>query len=225
MAVMMIRTLLMYALLFVTIRLLGKRQLGEMELSEFVLAALVADLAANTLQDIGMPLIIGVVPIITLFCCGVLVSFLSLKSVRLRGVLYGKPSFLVIKGRIDQGELRKNRFTVDELLQELRKQGATDISKVEYAVLETDGKLNVLLYAAEKPLTPADVELPVSDGGYYYAVICDGRVLGNNLQRLGLDENWLQKQLRQRKLGSAGEVFLMAVNESRQIYLAEKEPS
>lgn len=223
MAVMIIRALIMYGVLFLTMRLLGKRQLGEMELSELVLGALIADVAANTLQDIGIPLLNGLVPVITLFCCEVLLSFVSLKSVRLRAVLFGKPSFLIVRGKIDQAELRKNRFTVDELLQELRNQGATDISKVEYAILETDGTLNVLLYTAESPVTPAMMKLPVENGGFFSVVICDGRVLGENLKSMGLDENWLTKQLRQRELRTPKEVFLMAVNGEKQVYLARKE--
>ena len=222
MAVMIIRTLILYGVLFLAMRLLGKRQLGEMELSELALAAMIADIAAIPLQDIGIPLINGVVPVLTLFCCGVLVSFLSLKSNRLRTVLFGKPSFLIVRGKILQAEMRKNRFTVDELLQELRNQSIGDISKVEYAILETDGKLNIMLYPSEKPVTPALMKLEAEDGGFFSVVICDGRILDNNLQNLGLDEKWLAKQLRQRKVTDAKKVFFMAVNEKQQIYLAEK---
>ena len=124
-------------------RLLGKRQLGEMELSEFVLAALIADLAAHPLQDIGIPLINGLVPILTLFCCEVLIAGATLNSVRLRSLFFGRPSVLVLRGKVIQRELRKNRFSLDELMQELRNQGVLDISKIEYGILETDGRLPV----------------------------------------------------------------------------------
>lgn len=135
-------------------RLLGKRQLGEMELSEFVLAALIADLAAHPLQDIGIPLINGLVPILTLFCCEVLIAGATLKSVHLRSLFFGKPSVLILRGKVIQRELNKNRFSLDELMQELRNQGALDISKIEYGILETDGRLNVILYASEPPSHP-----------------------------------------------------------------------
>ena len=121
MAIVLIRTLIIYLSLLVTMRLLGKRQLGEMELSEFVLASLIADLAAHPLQDIGIPLINGLVPVLTLFCCEVLITWLCMKSIRLRGLLYGKPSLLIDHGRIRQKEMGDNRFTLDELLQELVK--------------------------------------------------------------------------------------------------------
>ena len=140
MAIIIIRTLIIYAALLAAMRLLGKRQLGEMELSEFVVAALIADLAAHPLQDLGIPMINGLVPILTLFCCEVAISRAALKSAKLRALLYGKPSMLIKKGVIDQREMAKNSFTTDELMQELRNQGCLDISRVEYAVLETDAK-------------------------------------------------------------------------------------
>ena len=132
-------------------RLLGKRQLGEMELSEFVLAALIADLAAHPLQDIGIPLINGLVPILTLFCCEVLISGATLKSVRLRSLFFGKPSVLILRGKVIQRELNKNRFSLDELMQELRNQGVLDISKIEYGILETDGRLTSRRPATHTP--------------------------------------------------------------------------
>ncbi|MBR5344109.1 MAG: DUF421 domain-containing protein [Oscillospiraceae bacterium] len=223
MAIVLIRTIIIYAALLLTMRLLGKRQLGEVELSEFVVAALIADLAAHPLQDIGIPLMNGLVPILTLFCCEVLIAGLSLKSIRLRGLLFGKPSILIARGTIDQREMKKNRFTLDELMQELRAQGALDPSKVEYAILETDGRLNVILYPAESPVTASMLRLPAPDGGYPLTVVSDGRVLSDNLRRCGRDERWLQKELDKRKLRSPTEVYLMTVNEAGQVYLAGKE--
>lgn len=223
MAIVFIRTLIVYVALLLTMRLLGKRQLGEMELSEFVVAALIADLAAHPLQDIGIPMINGLIPILTLFCCEVLIAGLSMKHIRLRALLFGKPSVLISQGRIDQKELRKNRFTLDELMQELRSQGATDISKVETAILETDGRLNVILYPAEKPATAALLQLEVPDAGYPMIVISDGHIIDENLRRCGHGRKWLDERLRERKLREADEVFLMTVNSAGQIYLARKE--
>ena len=223
MAIVFIRTIIIYAALLLTMRLLGKRQLGEMELSEFVVAALIADLASHPLQDIGIPMLNGLIPILTLFCCEVLIAGLSMKSIRLRALLFGKPSILISHGRIDQKELRKNRFTLDELIQELRAQGETDISKVEYAILETDGKLSVILFPAEKPPTAAQMNLPAPDSGYPLVIINDGRIIEENLNRSGKNRGWLDRQLKEHRLKSAGEVFLMTVNGAGQVYLAGKE--
>ena len=224
MAIVFFRTLIVYIALLLTMRLLGKRQLGEMELSEFVVAALIADLAAHPLQDIGIPMMNGLIPILTLFCCEVLIAGLSLKHIRLRGLLFGKPSILISHGQIDQREMKKNRFTLDELMQELRSQGAMDLSKVEYAILETDGRLNVLLYPSEKPATAALLNLSVPDGGYPMTIVSDGHILAENLKRSGRDERWLQTRLREREIRDPAEVFLMTVNDAGQIYLARKEP-
>lgn len=223
MAIIIIRTLIIYAALLAAMRLLGKRQLGEMELSEFIVAALIADLAAHPLQDLGIPMINGLVPILTLFCCEVLISRVALKNNRLRTVLYGKPSMIIEKGVIRQDEMTKNSFTTDELMQELRNQGCIDISKIEYGILETDGRLNVILYPLEQPATAGQMNVAVNDGGYPAIVISDGRVIDENLTRMKLDRRWLENELKKRKIGDASGVFLMTVNEKKQIYLAGME--
>lgn len=223
MAIIIIRTLIIYTALLAAMRLLGKRQLGEMELSEFIVAALIADLAAHPLQDLGIPMINGLVPILTLFCCEVLISRVALKNNRLRTVLYGKPSMIIEKGVIRQDEMAKNSFTTDELMQELRNQGCIDISKIEYGILETDGRLNVILYPLEQPATAGQMNAAVNDGGYPAIVISDGRVIDENLTRMKLDRRWLENELKKRKIGDASGVFLMTVNEKKQIYLAGME--
>lgn len=223
MAIVLVRTLVIYFALLITMRLLGKRQLGEMELSEFVLAALIADLAAHPLQDIGIPLINGLVPILTLFCCEVLIAGATLKSVRLRSLFFGKPSVLILRGKVIQRELNKNRFSLDELMQELRNQGVLDISKIEYGILETDGRLNVILYASESPVTPAMLNIETSRDAYPAIIINDGHVMETNLRHLGRDMNWLTKQLNERGAYSPSDVFLMTLNKSGQIYYAAKE--
>lgn len=223
MAIVLVRTLVIYFALLITMRLLGKRQLGEMELSEFVLAALIADLAAHPLQDIGIPLINGLVPILTLFCCEVLIAGATLKSVHLRSLFFGKPSVLILRGKVIQRELNKNRFSLDELMQELRNQGVLDISKIEYGILETDGRLNVILYASESPVTPAMLNIETSRDAYPAIIINDGHVMETNLRHLGRDMNWLTKQLNERGVHSPSDVFLMTLNKSGQIYYAAKE--
>lgn len=223
MAIVIARTFLIYASLLLTMRLLGKRQLGEMELSEFVVAASAADVAAIPLQDIGIPMINGLISIVVLFCCEVLVAGAAMKSARLRSVLYGKPSMIIEKGVISQSEMAKNNFTTDELMQELRNQGCLDISKIEYAVLETDGRLNVMLYPLEKPVTAGQMKAAAEGDGYPMIVISDGQVLEENLAHLSLDRKWLEKELKKHSLSSARQVFLMTVNEQRKVYLAGME--
>ena len=223
MAVVLVRTLIIYFALLLTMRLLGKRQLGEMELSEFVLAALIADLASHPLQDMGIPLLNGLVPIVVLFSCEVLIAGLSLKHIRLRSLIFGKPSLLIAQGQILQREMLRNRFTLDELMQELRAQGITDLSEIEYGVLETNGKLNVILSPGSRPATAAQLGLVPEEGGYPSIVVSDGRVLEANLKHLGLNRGWLDKQLAAHGAQSPKQVYLMTATRTGKVYYAAKE--
>lgn len=223
MAIILIRTLIIFASLLAAMRLLGKRQLGEMELSELVVAVLAADVLVNPLQDTGMPLLYGLVPLVALFCCELLISGATLRSVRLRQLLFGRPSTLIEKGHIAQREMARNRFTLDELTQELRNQGILDISTVEYAVLETNGQLNVVLYPTERPATAGQLKLSPADDGYFSIIVSDGRVLSENLERMGRDRRWLAGELRRRKAAGPQDVYLLMLSDAGQVYYAAKE--
>ena len=220
--IIFIRTLIVYTALLVFLRLLGKRQLGEMELSEFIVASLIADLAANPLQDIGMPLLNGLIPIVTLFCCELLISALTLRSIRLRAFLFGKPSLLIDHGKIVQKEMGRNRFTLDELMQELRSLGVRDIAAVEYAFLETNGKLSVLQYASQSPPSADDLHLSVVNCGFPRILISDGRLIRENLQKCGFEEKWLMKQIKPYG-GNIADIFLMTVDDASRVYCVQKE--
>ncbi len=222
MLIVILRTLIVYAALLVAMRLLGKRQLGEMELSEFVLASLIADLAAHPLQDMGIPLLNGLVPVITLFCCEVAIAGLSLRSVRLRQLLFGMPSILIREGRIDQRQMRLNRYTVDELLQTLRNQGYEDLRAIRWAILETNGKLSVIPQPGEKPVSAAQLGIRAQGGALPLIVVSDGRVLTQNLQTLGLSRAWLNAELARRGL-LAKDVFLMLADSGGCVTLSKKE--
>ena len=210
----LIRTIILYILIIAGIRLMGKRQVGELEPSELVLSLIIADLAAVPMQDFGIPLLTGVVPILALLAMTMILSVLTMKSIRFRALLCGRPSVVIRRGEIDQGEMRRNRLTVDELLEELRSQGYTDPQKVEYSVLPR---------AAEKPPTLGQLGLEAQESGLPLVLISDGRLLERNLRVRGYDGHWLDKQLEQRGLKRWEEVFLMTVDEQGQIYLAPRE--
>ncbi len=218
-----VRTVILYLLIIVGIRLMGKRQIGQLEPSELVLSLLIADLAAVPMQDFGIPLLMGIIPILTLLCLSTILSVLTVKSIRFRALLCSRPSIVVQDGQILIKEMVKNRFTVDELMEELRVAGITDLSSVKYAVLETTGRISVLPKAEEKPVTVKDMNLPVQDNGLPVILISDGRILSQNLKTRNLTEAWLKKQLRQRNVQDIRHVFLMTVDEKGHIYLAEKE--
>lgn len=223
MAIVLIRTIIIYLTLLITMRLLGKRQLGEMELSEFVVAALIADLAAHPLQDIGIPLLNGIVPVLTLFCFEVLIAFLSMRSIKFRSLLFGRPSLIIQRGKILQREMQSNRFTAEELMQELRSQGFYDISRVEYAVLETNGTLSVMPCPEDKSATAGMLGAAPETGDYPSIIINKGRILDNNLRWLGFDRSWLEKNLKAQKLSGPENIYLMLADRQGKIYIAEKE--
>ena len=146
-----------------------------------------------------------------------------MKSIRLRTLLFGSPSVLVRHGVIDQREMRANRFTADELLQELRKQGLTELSQVEYGILETDGRLNVIPFPAGLPATAEQLGVKTDDGGCPLIVISEGRTLEKNLLALGRDTAWLREELKKKGHADVKEIYLMTVNQKGQSYIAEKE--
>jgi uncharacterized membrane protein YcaP (DUF421 family) len=210
----MIRTAILYLLLILGLRLTGKRQIGELEPGELVPAMLLSDLASVPMQDFNIPLLHGVVPIVTLLSLSTLLSYASLRSVRLRRLICGEAALLISEGRLLQGAMRRNRLTLDELTEELRAQGVTDVGQVKYAVLETSGRLSVLLYPARAPVTPEQLGLAVADDlSLPRAVISDGRVLADNLRRAGKDEAWLREQLKDHGARQAGDVFLLTVDD------------
>ena len=196
MATAFIRTIVLYFLIMVGLRLLGKRQIGELEPIELVLTLLISDLAAVPMQDFGIPLLNGVIPIVTLLLLSMLLSWGSVRSIRLRRLICGSPTALILDGKVQQDAMRHNRFTLDELIEELRSQGVTDLTSVKYAVLETDGQLSVLLYPDEQPATPKQLGKPVKDDTFLpHIFINDGRVMGENLsldklQDTAQAENW-----------------------------------
>ena len=210
----MIRTLIIYFSLLILMRILGKRQLGEMELTEFVVAVLLADLAANPLQDIGIPMINGLVPIITLFCCEVLITWVGGKSIRLRRAMFDRPSILIEHGRVDPVQMAKNRFTPEELMKALRSKECVDISRVEYAVLETDGNVSI-------------IREPEGNGqrgnGLPHIVISEGRIIDENLSLTGHDRAWLEARLDEKGFKSAQEIYLMTVDDAGKVYISGKD--
>ena len=218
------RTAILYLLLIVGLRLTGKRQSGELEPIELVLTMLLSDLASVPMQDFGIPLVNGVIPIVTLLAMSMLLSCVSLRNVRFRTLICGKPAIIIRNGRLQQDAMRHNRLTLDELFEELRTQGVTDISDVKYAVLETGGQLSVLLRTAAQPATPEQMRLDCEDDVFLPTVIInDGRLLRGNLRQTGHDEAWLQAQLSENGVDAPSQVFLLSIDERGEIICIVKD--
>ena len=211
------RTVILYFLIMTGLRLMGKRQIGELEPGELVLTMMISDLATVPMQDFGIPLLAGVIPILTLLALSMLLSQLSLSSLRFRRLACGAPSVLIREGVLQQEVMRKNRYTLDELLEELRSQGMTGVEEVKYAVLENSGQLSVLPWAGSRPPSARQLGLETEED------VNDGRLLRRNLEAQGLDESWLRETLRKEGLSSHREAFLLTLDERGKVTCVKKE--
>lgn len=206
MLVLVFRTLILYLLVVGAMRIMGKRQIGEMQPSELVVAIMISDLASVPMQAIDIPLLSGVVPVLTLLVGEVTMSFLCLKSKTARRCITGEPSIVVYKGHINEGELERLRFNLNDLMEQLRLSGCPDIADVQVAVLETNGQLSVV-----RKEQGGMEELP-------YMLVADGEVNDNELKRAGKTRKWLGKQLG----SSEKDVFLAMLNDSGELYIQKK---
>ena len=217
-----VRTIVLYTALILAVRLMGKRQIGQMEPSEFVVAMLVADLASIPMQNNAIPLVNGLVPILTVMGLELILSHLSLKSIRLRKLLCGKPVILIDNGKFLQENLRRTQVTLDELSGHLREKDVLDIQTVQFAILETNGNLSVFPYPAEQPATARDAGVKASKQYLPITLISDGRLLTDNLKRAKKDGAWLHKVLRERNATMDG-TWLLTVDEGNRVYYIPKE--
>jgi uncharacterized membrane protein YcaP (DUF421 family) len=201
---------------------MGKRQIGELQPSELVVAILISELAAIPMQETGIPLVSGIIPILTLIACEIILSSITLVSVKMRQWITGKPSILIKKGQIDQKEMWRLRFTLDDLMEELRLCGYMGPDEVDFAVLETNGKLSVFPSCQNKPVTAGMMNLSCPEGGMPVTLICDGFLSLPSLDSAGKDMVWLQNTLSAQKLLPQS-VFLMTVDSLGKVIIIPKE--
>ena len=219
-----IRTIILYLVLIGVIRLMGKRQIGQMEPAEFVVTMLVANLAAIPMQDGGIPLFSGFVPIVTVLGVELVLSALSMKSLPLRKLLCGKPVILIENGNILQKNLQKTRITLDELMGHLREKDVLDLSAVQYAILETNGNLSVFPYPKEKPASAKDAGIQVAKQSLPIMVVSDGVLLEKNLPIVHKDKAWVDRVLQEQK-ATLAETWLLTVDKQDKILFYRKEGS
>ena len=217
-----VRTVILYLVLIVAIRLLGKRQVGEMEPSEFVVTMLVANLASIPMQDGGIPLFSGIVPILTVLGVELVLSAGSMRSVLLRRLLCGKPVILIENGKILQQNLRSTRVTLDELTGHLREKDILDLKSVQYAILETNGNLSVFPYAKEKPASAKAAGIPVKNEYLPITIVADGHLYKQNLSIAHRDEAWVQRVLNEHRT-TISDTWLLTVDEKGHVLWISKE--
>lgn len=222
MTVVLIRTVVIYLILLVTMRCMGKRQVGELEVSDLVITLLISDIATIPLTDTDIPLLHAIVPILTLLAFEVTSSMLIASFPRLKNILTVRPATLIKKGSFCQKEMRDSRISADELIGELRQQGITDISEVEYAILEQNGRLTVIQKARFRPPSAEELGIQVKESGIYHIVVDKGMPNQHAMKELGLSEQALSELLASRHL-TLRQTYLLMISDNGEIRTVRKD--
>lgn len=222
MLIVFIRALVLYAVVIFSVRIMGKRQIGELQPSELVVTILVSNIATLPIEDISIPMSMGIVPILTLVCLDVCVSAVTLKSRRIRRLVSGSPKIIIEGGKLRPETLKQLRFSVDDLFEGLRSQGVFDIADVETAVVETTGNISVCLKKTASPPTSEDIGRDCKNTPPPVLVVDNGSVLDTALRTLGFDRQWLLKILRKEGL-ALEKVYLMTADRQGS-YCLVKQP-
>ena len=224
MTVTFLRTMILYIVIVIAVRIMGKRQIGELSPTELVITILISNIATLPIEDTNIPMSAGLVSIFALVACEVLVSGLILKNVKMRKIISGSPRVLIRDGVIDQKQMSSLRLSIDDLTAQLRGQGCFDVSQVAYAIVETTGKLNILQKFSFQQPTNQDLHIPepANTNDPPVVVVADGSVCEAALQFCGQDHNWLN-QLLQSQQCALDEVFLLTCDRGGAYRLVKKE--
>ena len=219
----LIRTLLLYVTVLAAMRLMGKRQIGELEPSDLVITILISELAAIPMQDLGVPLTAGLIPILTLVSVEIIISFLCLKSRRLRRMMNGCAAIIIRGGKLDRVKMAQLRITTDEVLEALRQNNIASIADVKYGVLEPNGQLSYVLRPDAQPVTAGMLNLSPSDSGVPLIVISDGKPVMGNLNALNLSLSDLEKRVKKANIPRVSDVFIMTLDDCGNQFVQKKE--
>lgn len=219
-----IRTFIMYIVVVLTLRVMGKRQLSDFEPSELVATIMMSEVASLPVQDNTQPLLSSVIVIILLLFFEVILSFAAYKCPSVRKKIYGYPSIFFEKGKIHTAEMEKQRFSVTDLMEAIRNNGYAGLCEVDYVIMETNGNISVIPTATSRPLAPEDLNLKPPETLLSYVLIDDGSVYEGNLKALGFDSKWLKKQLDKEHIHSVKDVFYFSADKDGNTFLMKKEP-
>lgn len=223
MLVVFLRTLILYIVVIIAMRIMGKRQIGQLQPFELAVAIMISELASVPMQNTGIPLVNGIIPILTMLAAQILISFISLKSSRARNIICGRPSILISAGKINEQVFRNELYTLTDLLEQLRSKDIYDIADVEYAILETNGQLSVVPKASKRNVTPEDLNISVKYEAPAVDLIIDGDLVPQNLERVNLDQNTLEMELNQIGIKSIKDVFFASIDSEGKLFCQAKE--
>ena len=216
------RTFIVYTTLIIAMRLMGKRQIGELEVSELVTTFMLSELATTPIQNLDIPVIHAVIPIVILLFIEVLTSVVLIKIPFLKSIVSARPSILIRDGKIDQKELKSNRISLEELMSELRSGQCTSISDVSYAILEKNGKLTIIPKAKSSPPTADDLGIKPQESGILHLLIIDGKICENNLKVSGKSRRWLEKEISKLPCPMKN-IYFFGIDDAERITLVKKE--
>ncbi len=217
-----VRVSIIYLVVLIVMRLMGKREISQMQPFELVIAIMIADLASVPMADTGIPIFNGIIPILALLLFQLIISLINLKSITLRKIICGKPRMLIYRGKIDDGALKKEKITINELQERLRQNNIFSIGDVEYAILETSGQISVIQKPEKRTTIPEDFNILPDYEGIPYDLIIDGKVMHENLQAIGRDERWLKREVEKFKI-KPEEALIVTYDGKGQIFCQKKE--
>ena len=222
MGAILVRGLIIYIIVLFALRIMGKREIGQLQPYELVVTIMIAELASVPMQEIGIPIIRGIIPIIALTIGQVAISHVSLKSGFLRRVFTGKPEVLIQKGKIMEDRLYKQKYTIDGLLEQLRVMGYFNIEDVEYAILETSGEISVIPKPEKRPVTVGDLNIKSKYLGFPRALVIDASLIEDNIKKMGLNNEQVEKILKDNKT-TLEKTFLLMLNEDGGVFIQKKD--
>ena len=216
------RAITLYVIVLIVMRLMGKREIGQLQPFELAIAIMIADLASIPMTSTGIPISNGIVPILGLLLMHLLISYINLKSIRIREIICGKPRILVFRGKIDEKALVKERITLNELQERLRSLNIVNLGDVEYAILETSGQMTVIPKPNKRSLIPEDLNINPEYEGIPYDLIIDGKIQTENLHKIGKNLAWLKKETDKLNLKPI-EILIATIDGKGQFFFQRKE--
>ena len=222
MCVILIRSVILYVLVIFAVRLMGKRQLGELQPSELVITILVSNIATLPIEDVNIPIIVGVTPILSLVCFEVMVSWINLRLPELRRLISGSPKIIIRNGCIERDIMRELRFSVDDLLMALRSKDIFDIGEVQYAIVETTGSVSVMKKQPLDTPTRQDMKIAAECSEPPVLIISDGKFIPQAMESVKLSKAAVEMLLSANKM-SLNDVFIMTADSSGSCYIADKQ--
>lgn len=222
MIVTFFRAILLYIIVLIVMRLMGKREIGQLQPFELAISIMIADLASIPMTDTGVPISNGIIPILGLLVMHLVISVVNLKSIKAREIICGKPRILIYRGKIDEKALKKERFTINELEERLRGNNVVNLGDVEYAILETSGNITVIQKPEKRNTIPEDFNIVPDYEGISYDLVVDGKIMDENLRKLGKNYQWLKKQVEKFNIRPE-EALVVTIDGKGQIFCQEKE--